>query len=53
MNNFFQENKKALYGGMVATLFTGLGVFLIGQISGYEASLIIENPESLNYLYQI
>jgi hypothetical protein len=43
MKNFFIENKKAIYGGIVATLFTGLGVFLLGQLSGYEAKQLINS----------
>lgn len=51
MKDFFQENKKALYGGVVATMFTGLGVFLIGQVSGYEAKqLILSSHEGINML---
>lgn len=41
MTSFFTKNKKAFYGGIVATLFTGLGVFVIGQISDYEAKQLI------------
>ncbi|MGA8855513.1 MAG: hypothetical protein WB492_15180 [Christiangramia sp.] len=51
MNKFFRENRKAIYGGIVATLFTGLGVFLLGQVSGYEAKqLITSSHEGLNML---
>ncbi|SDS27772.1 hypothetical protein [Christiangramia echinicola] len=51
MNNFFTENKKAIYGGIVATLFTGLGVFLLGQVSGYEAKqLILSSHQGINML---
>lgn len=51
MNNFFAENKKAIFGGVVATLFTGLGVFLLGQVSGYEAKqLILSSHQGINML---
>ncbi len=51
MKNFFIENKKAIYGGIVATLFTGLGVFLLGQLSGYEAKQLINSShQGLNML---
>lgn len=46
-----KENKKAIYGGVVATLFTALGVFLLGRISGYEAKhLITASHEGMNML---
>ncbi|WP_037315528.1 hypothetical protein [Salegentibacter sp. Hel_I_6] len=51
MIKFFRENQKAIFGGLVATLFTGLGVFLLGQVSGYEAKrLITSSHEGLNML---
>lgn len=39
---FLKNNKKALLGGLLATMFTGLGVFLLGNISGYEARNLLE-----------
>ncbi|WP_295180208.1 hypothetical protein [uncultured Christiangramia sp.] len=51
MNNFFSDNRKAIYGGIVATVLTGLGIFLLGQLSGYEAKELIESSHSgLNML---
>jgi len=51
MKKFFKENRKAIYGGITATLFTGMGVFLLGQVSGYEAKqLITTSHEGLNML---
>lgn len=51
MRNFFKKNKKAIYGGVVATLFTGLGVFFLGQISGYEAKQLISvSHQGINML---
>jgi len=51
MRNFFSENRKAIYGGIVATFFTGIGIFLLGQLSGYEAKQLIESSHSgLNML---
>lgn len=46
MKNFFQTNKRSLLGGIAAALFTGLGAFLLGDISGYEAKELINS--SLN-----
>jgi len=51
MKNFFKKNRKAIYGGIVATLFTGMGVFLLGRVSGYEAKqLITSSHEGFNIL---
>ena len=51
MRNFFSKNRKAIYGGIIATVITGLGIFLLGQLSGYEAKELIESSHSgLNML---
>ncbi len=42
MIKFFSKNKKAVYGGLLATAFTGLGVFLVGSLSGYEAKHLLD-----------
>ena len=42
MLNFFRNNRRALLGGFLATAFTGLGVFLLGNISGYEAKNLLQ-----------
>lgn len=34
-------NQRALYGGLIAAIITGTGVFLLGNISGYEAKKLI------------
>ncbi|MDP2686248.1 MAG: hypothetical protein Q8O62_03445 [Aequorivita sp.] len=36
-------NQRALYGGLIAALITGAGVFLLGNISGYEAKNLIKS----------
>lgn len=41
MNNFITKNKRSIYGGIIATVFTGLGAFLLGNLSGYEAKQLI------------
>lgn len=41
MTSFLKQNKKAIYGGIMATLFSGLGVFLLGNVSGYEAKQLL------------
>ena len=46
MIEFFKKNKKPLIGGLVATLFTALGVFLLGDISGYEAKDLLKTSMS-------
>ncbi|WP_178986863.1 hypothetical protein [Winogradskyella helgolandensis] len=48
MFDFLEENKNAIYGGLIATLFTGIGIFLLGNVSGYEAKHLLK--ESLNGL---
>lgn len=51
MNSFFKDNKKAIFGGLVATFFTGTGIFLLGQVSGYEAKRLLDISHSgLNML---
>lgn len=35
-------NKRALYGGVIAAIITGMGAYLIGNISGYEAKVLIK-----------
>lgn len=42
MFNFIKNNRNAIYGGLIATLFTGAGVFLLGNVSGYEAKNLLE-----------
>ncbi|WP_432410383.1 hypothetical protein [Rasiella sp. SM2506] len=41
MDNFVIKNKKSILGGGIATLFMGLAVFLLGNLSGYEAKQLI------------
>ncbi len=51
MLNFVKNNKNAIYGGLIATLFTGTGVFLLGNVTGYEAKNLLETSLSgLNIL---
>ena len=46
MKNFFSKNKRSLYGGLAAAVFTGLGAFLLGDLSGYEAKVMISTSLS-------
>ncbi|CAM3478682.1 hypothetical protein [Aequorivita lipolytica] len=51
MKNFFTKHKRSLYGGLATTIFAGLGAFLLGDISGYEAkSLITSSLDGINML---
>lgn len=51
MINFFTQNKRSIFGGIAAATFTGLGAFLLGDISGYEAkSLITSSIDGINML---
>lgn len=51
MKNFFLKNRKALYGGVITTCIIALGVFLLGNISGYEAMKLLKSSmQGLNML---
>ena len=39
-------NKRALIGGIIAAIFTGLGAFALGNVSGYEARELIKSSIS-------
>ena len=41
MKGFFSINKRSIYGGLIATVFTGAGVFVLGNVSGYEAKQLL------------
>ncbi|QLE02849.1 hypothetical protein HX109_15215 [Galbibacter sp. BG1] len=40
---FLVNNKKAIYGGIITFALTGVGVFLLGNVSGYEAKHLIKS----------
>ncbi len=44
--DFIIRNKLSIYGGIATTIFTGLGAFVLGDISGYEAISLIESSLS-------
>ncbi|WP_040279774.1 hypothetical protein [Psychroserpens damuponensis] len=46
MIQFLKNNKRAIYGGLVTFMIISLGVFMLGNISGYEAIKLLET--SLN-----
>ncbi len=51
MWEFIKNHKIAFTGGFLAALFTGLGVFLLGNLSGNEAKYLLEQSMSgLNML---
>ena len=51
MIKFLKSHKISLLGGLIATTFTGLGVFLLGNVSGYEAKQLLQGQLSgLNML---
>lgn len=35
-------NRRALYGGVISAIIMGLGAYLLGNISGYEAKVLIK-----------
>jgi len=48
---FISINKKAISGGLIATIIIGMGAFLLGNISGYEAKKLLESSmQGLNML---
>lgn len=36
-------NQRSIFGGIIAALLTGTGVFLLGNVSGYEAKNLIKS----------
>ena len=42
MIKFIKENRKSIYGGLITMVFVALGVFVIGNLSGYEAKQMLE-----------
>ncbi|MBR9846913.1 MAG: hypothetical protein GYB35_12780 [Algicola sp.] len=51
MKKFIKNNLKAIYGGVITCMFIALGVFLLGNISGYEAkSLLNASLTGINML---
>jgi len=43
MIDFLKNNRTSIFGGLIATLFTGIGVFFLGDVSGYEAKLLLKD----------
>lgn len=41
MIKFLKQNKRAIYGGLITFLFIALSVFLLGNLSGYEAKQLL------------
>jgi hypothetical protein len=38
-----QYNRRALYGGIISSIIMGLGAYFVGNISGYEAKVLIKS----------
>ena len=43
MISLTKYNKRALYGGIIAAIITGVGAYFMGNISGYEAKILIKS----------
>lgn len=43
IRNFYKKYKMPIYGGVLTALFTGIAVYLLGNLSGYEAKQLIES----------
>lgn len=41
--NLTSYNKRAIFGGIVAAIITGFGAFILGNLSGYEAKILIKS----------
>ncbi|SRX54571.1 hypothetical protein [Aequorivita sp. CIP111184] len=51
MAKLSKYNQRSLYGGLIAAIITGTGVFLLGNVSGYEAkNLITSSLPGINML---
>ncbi|TVZ09962.1 hypothetical protein JM80_2496 [Cellulophaga sp. RHA_52] len=51
MSHFFKNHKRAFIGGAVTTIFIAFGVFILGNISGYEAKKLLSSSiQGLNML---
>ncbi|WP_047547595.1 hypothetical protein [Psychroserpens sp. Hel_I_66] len=51
MKKFLLKNKRAIYGGVITFIIIGLGVFLLGNISGYEAKNLLKSSlDGINML---
>ncbi|WP_405382062.1 hypothetical protein [Maribacter sp. LLG6340-A2] len=51
MKNIFKINKRAIIGGSITTIFIVFGVFILGNISGYEAKKLLSSSiQGLNML---
>jgi len=42
MKKFFVDYKMPLYGGLLTAVFSGLAVYILGNVSGFEALQLIE-----------
>ncbi|SDB35758.1 hypothetical protein SAMN03097699_0882 [Flavobacteriaceae bacterium MAR_2010_188] len=43
MFNLGKYNKRAVAGGVIAAIVTGLGAYVLGNLSGYEAKILIRS----------
>lgn len=43
MKNFFIKSKRSIYAGLIATLFMGVAIFILGSVSGYEAKQLLSS----------
>ncbi len=51
MMNLSIHTKRAIFGGLISLAVIGLGTFMLGQLSGYEAKELIKSSiEGLNTL---
>lgn len=38
-----KSNRQAIVGGIIASMIVGIGVFALGEISGYEAQILLKS----------
>ncbi|GGG58419.1 hypothetical protein [Bizionia arctica] len=41
MKEFLKQNKRAIFGGIITFVIIAISVFLLGNISGYEARILL------------
>lgn len=51
MKNLIKNNKRAIFGGFIASIFMGIAVFIIGSISPYEGKMLLASSlDGINML---
>lgn len=43
MKEVIWKNRRSIYGGLIMMLISGMGIFIMGNVSGYEAKQLINS----------